>query len=310
MASDLEFVEYVCDQMRDAGAVRYRKMFGEFALYCDDKVVALVCDDRLYVKPTAGGREFIGELVEAPPYPSAKPHLLVEDRLDSREWLSALIIVTARELPAPRPKKRRSAQVGPLRVTVILAHPDRESFNHAIADAAVDALSASGHDVVFHDLCAERFDPVMPAAEIPQGAKLPEAIATHCLEIENADGIVVVHPNWWRQPPAILKGWVDRVMRPGVAYRFNEGDSGEGVPEGLLRARTALVLNTSNTSDERERAVFGDPLRRIWVDCVFGLCGVTDVRRRVFSEVVTSTPAQRDAWLAETRALVSSCFPA
>ena len=198
----------------------------------------------------------------------------------------------------------------PLKVTVILAHPDPESFNHAIAAAAVDALLAVGHDVRLHDLYVEHFDPTMPASEIPQGAALPRAIAAYCREIADVDGIVVVHPNWWGQPPAILKGWIDRVMRPGVAYRFNEGDGGEGVPEGLLKARTALVLNTSNTPDEREQVVFGDPLQRIWVDCVFGLCGVADVRRRVFSVVVTSTPAQRERWLAESRALVLDCFPA
>jgi TfoX/Sxy family transcriptional regulator of competence genes len=108
MASDLEFVEYLCDQMRDAGCVRHRKMFGEFAVYCDDKVVALVCDDRLFVKPTPGGRAFIGEPVESPPYPGARPHFLVEAGIDDREWLTQLIRTTERGLPAPRPKKSRS----------------------------------------------------------------------------------------------------------------------------------------------------------------------------------------------------------
>ncbi len=108
MASDLEFVEYVCDQMRDAGSIRYLKMFGEFGVYCNDKVVALICDDLLFVKPTTGGRHFIGAPVEAPPYPTAKPHFLIEDRIDDREWLSELIRVTERELPQPKPKKPRA----------------------------------------------------------------------------------------------------------------------------------------------------------------------------------------------------------
>lgn len=108
MTSDLGFVEYVCDQMRDAGRIRSRKMFGEFAIYCDDKVVALVCDDQLFVKPTPGGRAFIGGPVESPPYQSAKPHFLIEGRIDEREWLTGLIEVTARELPAPKPKKPAS----------------------------------------------------------------------------------------------------------------------------------------------------------------------------------------------------------
>jgi TfoX/Sxy family transcriptional regulator of competence genes len=109
MASDPGFVEYVCDQMRDAGRIRSRKMFGEYAVYCDDKVVALVCDDQLFVKPTPGGRAFIGAPVEAPPYPGAKPAFLVEDRLDDREWLTELIALTVRDLPAPKPKRRKRA---------------------------------------------------------------------------------------------------------------------------------------------------------------------------------------------------------
>jgi putative NADPH-quinone reductase len=110
-------------------------------------------------------------------------------------------------------------------------------------------------------------------------------------------------------PPAILAGWVDRVVRPDVAYRFDEGDGGEGVPVGLLKAKHALILNTSNTPDERERNVFGDPLELIWKQCVFDLCGVRSVKRRMFNVVVTSTPDQRRQWLAEAAELTRELFP-
>jgi putative NADPH-quinone reductase len=110
------------------------------------------------------------------------------------------------------------------------------------------------------------------------------------------------------QPPAILKGWIDRVVRPGIAYAFREGDGGDGVPVGLLRARTAVVLNTSNTPPDREREVFGDPLDAIWRRCVFGLCGVEDVRRRTYGAVVTSSRAQRAAWLVDAFELVGEAF--
>ena len=107
MSSDQGFIDYVCEQMRDAGAIRSRKMFGEFAIYCDDKVVALVCDDQLFVKPTPGGRAFLGEPVEAPPYTGAKPYFLI-DSLDDRDWLSRLVQLTAQDLPVPKPKRPRS----------------------------------------------------------------------------------------------------------------------------------------------------------------------------------------------------------
>jgi putative NADPH-quinone reductase len=195
-------------------------------------------------------------------------------------------------------------------ILVVLAHPDPGSFNHALAAAAAEAARQQGHAVVLHDLHAERFDPVLPRAEFPRGAQLGPSIARHCEELAGADGIVVVHPNWWGQPPAILKGWIDRVVRPGVAYEFQDGDGGEGVPVGLLRARTAVVLNTSNTPAEREQQAFGDPLDAIWRRCVFGLCGVHDVRRRTYGVVVTSTPELRARWLADAADLVRSAFPA
>ena len=195
-----------------------------------------------------------------------------------------------------------------MNVSLILAHPDPGSFNHAIAAAARQRLARNGHAVWFHDLYAEGFDPVLPGCEIPKGAPIPAAIATPCSEIAAADGIVIVHPNWWGQPPAILKGWIDRVIRPGVAYEFLEGDGGEGIPVGLLRAKVALVFNTSNTPRERELNAFGDPLEALWGKCIFGLCGVSTFHRRMFGVIVTSTPAQRAAWLQKVEEAINRFY--
>ena len=138
---------------------------------------------------------------------------------------------------------------------------------------------------------------------------MPTEIQRHCKEIAEAEGIIIVHPNWWGQPPAILKGWVDRVIRPGVAYEFLEGDKGEGIPNGLLEARAALVFNTSNTPKQREEKVFGDPLETLWKNCVFGLCGVHTFYRKMFRIVVTSTHRERVNWLQEVRAAADKYFP-
>ena len=196
-----------------------------------------------------------------------------------------------------------------MHILVILAHPTPGSFNHAIAQTAVAELKQNGHPVVFHDLVAEGFDPILPGAEIPKGAAVSPAVEQHCRDITNADGIVIVHPNWWGQPPSILKGWVDRVIRPGVAYEFVEEDKGEGVPVGLLKAKAACVFNTSNTEAGRETKVFGDPLETIWKNCVFGLCGLDNFYRKNFAVIVTSTPGQRREWLEEARDITSKYFP-
>jgi TfoX/Sxy family transcriptional regulator of competence genes len=110
MASDPDFVEYVCDQLGGAGRITSRKMFGDYAVYCEGKVVALVCDNQLFVKPTAAGRAVIGKPVEAPPYPGAKPHFLIDDELDDRDWLTTLVRATHAELPEPKPKKPKAAK--------------------------------------------------------------------------------------------------------------------------------------------------------------------------------------------------------
>ena len=197
-----------------------------------------------------------------------------------------------------------------MRVSVILAHPRKGSFNHAIAETAVKTLQDCGHTVFFHDLYEEGFDPILRSEEIQKGTSVEATVERHCAETAMADGIIIVHPNWWGQPPAVLKGWVDRVIRPGVAYEFIEGDAGEGVPVGLLCARSALVFNTSNTPARREAKVFGDPLETLWKSCIFEFCGVARVHRKMFGVIVTSTPSDRERWLDEVRALIAATFPA
>ncbi len=196
-----------------------------------------------------------------------------------------------------------------MKVSIILAHPEKQSFNHAIAKTAMACLRQNGHTSYFHDLYHENFNPVLPAHEIPKEAATGHDLIRHCREAASAEGIIIVHPNWRGQPPAIMKGWIDRVLRPEVAYKFLEGDTGEGVPVGLLRAGVAVVSNTSNTAQEREERVFGDPLELLWKNCIFDLCGVDVFYRRMFSVVVTSMPDQKRLWLQEVRNTVDIYFP-
>ncbi len=189
-----------------------------------------------------------------------------------------------------------------------MGHPNKNSFNHSIAEVVIRTLKINGHKIFYHDLYDEKFDPILPYKEIHNDCAIDQALKRHCDEICDADGIIIIHPNWWGQPPAILKGWVDRVIRPGIAYEFLEGDAGEGVPNGLLKAKVAIVFNTSNTEGRREKEVFGDPLETIWKNCVFGLCGVKNFFRKTFRIVVTSTIEQRQKWLEETREIVNHYF--
>jgi TfoX/Sxy family transcriptional regulator of competence genes len=107
MTPDKSFVEFIVDQMQEAGIISYRSMFGGYTIYCDDKIVALICNNQLFVKPTKRGSEFIGDVREAPPYPGAKLCFLVEEKVEDKEWISKLIQITAEEFPAPKPKKQK-----------------------------------------------------------------------------------------------------------------------------------------------------------------------------------------------------------
>jgi NAD(P)H dehydrogenase (quinone) len=186
-----------------------------------------------------------------------------------------------------------------MRILLILGHQNPGSFCHAIAATARDELCAAGHEIVYHDLYAEGFDSILTQSELVKEYELPATVAQHCREVLAADAYVVVHPNWWAMPPAILKGWVDRVFRQGMAYGFGP----QGVI-GKLVGKRAVVFTTSNTPREDELRLYGDPLENLWKTCIFGFCGVEDFLRRNFESIVMSTPEQRTGWLEEVRQIV------
>jgi NAD(P)H dehydrogenase (quinone) len=195
-------------------------------------------------------------------------------------------------------------------IVVIVGHPHKQSFNLAIAAATVGQLRKNFHSVFYHDLYEENFNPVLTGEELAAGHPDEALVKQHCDHITSADGIVIIHPNWWGQPPAILKGWVDRVLHHGCAFAFTEGDTGGGIPVGLLHAKKAVVFNTSNTGEQREHEVFGDPLEKLWKNCIFNFCGVHDVTRIMFSIVADSSEEQRRGWLAEVQICIDRAFPA
>lgn len=108
MASKPEFVEYIADQLSDAGSITYRKMFGEYGLYCDGKIFAVICEDELFIKVTDAGKRLSPDLPQKAPYQGSKPYFLIEDT-DSREWLAEFVVETVKELPEPKKKKGKKS---------------------------------------------------------------------------------------------------------------------------------------------------------------------------------------------------------
>ena len=106
MSTSEDYMVYLADQLGDAGEITYRKMFGEYALYCDSKVIGLVCDGQFFLKKTDAGRKLLKEVCEAPAYDGARPSFLITST-DDREYLTKLVRATWKELPFPRPKKAK-----------------------------------------------------------------------------------------------------------------------------------------------------------------------------------------------------------
>jgi putative NADPH-quinone reductase len=148
-------------------------------------------------------------------------------------------------------------------------------------------------------LYKDNFNPVLTPDELSSDASSDTLVNQYARELLASDLLIFIHPNWWGQPPAILKGYIDRVFRPTYCYDFPPGDSGGGIAIGKLQGKYGVVFNTSNTVDEREQKYFGDPLERIWKQCIFDFCGIHKYYRKTFKIVADSTLQQRKQWLAE-----------
>jgi NAD(P)H dehydrogenase (quinone) len=184
---------------------------------------------------------------------------------------------------------------------VVVSHPDAASFNHAIAHDSAAVLEALGFTTHLCDLYADNFDPVITKGEV-RGKRTEDQLTNMYISLlASAEVLVVVHPNCWGAPPAMMKGWMDRVFAEGSAYAFEKSCDQGDVPRGLLHTDIAIVFNTSNTDEDRERVEFGDPLERIWSDCLLRYCGVQKIIRRIFRIIATSSAQQREAWLREVR---------
>ena len=192
-----------------------------------------------------------------------------------------------------------------MNVLIILGHPNSSSFNHALAEACNTQLIKNGHTVIYHDLYKEQFEAVLGSSNLPKD----NDIQRHTFDLGNSDAIIIIHPNWWGQPPAIVKGWLDRVFLPEVAYTLTKDADGRSVSKGLLKAQVAIVLNTSNTPEELEEELFKDPLETIWKNRVFKFCGVDNFKRINFRVIKESDFNQRTIWLSEIRQLMDNYFP-
>lgn len=187
-----------------------------------------------------------------------------------------------------------SASSGP-RILVVAGHPDAKSFSHAQAQAYAAQAEDAGAQVTLLDLAGERFDPVLRFGyreHMPEDAFINRSQEA----LIDCDHLTLVFPTWWSAEPSLLKGWFDRVLTPGIAYRYRTGKLS---PERLLAGRTATIITTSHGPAAWTRS----PGMSVWrvSRAVLGYCGIRTTQRLVLGgmEGEKDTPARRMAFLEQ-----------
>lgn len=182
--------------------------------------------------------------------------------------------------------------VTPRKALVVLAHPATTGFNQAIADQAVAALKQN-FDVDFLDLYRESFDPVIPGEELPRKFSFDETVLRFQGLVEKAEVLVFVHPDWWGGMPAILKGFIDRVFRPGVAYEYDGYEFLSKKKKMLFTGKKAFVFSTTDYAAPQG----DDPTATIWKRNIFSYCGINDAQIHTFYDTYNSTYEARHHWI-------------
>ncbi len=194
-----------------------------------------------------------------------------------------------------------------LRILAVYAHPVSSSLNAAILGELKQGLEESGHEVDVADLYAEGFVPSLDARDLAglTTGDTPTEIRRYQERVRRAQGLAFVFPIWWFAPPAILKGWIDRVFLENFAFRFLDGHR----IEGLLDHERALVLNTAGGGGPLYLALgFDGPMKKTFCEWTLKYCGVRKVKQVIFHDVVKTGDSSRARYLKQARKLGRAYF--
>ena len=195
-----------------------------------------------------------------------------------------------------------------MRVLVVLAHPLKESFAAAVSRTVVSAFEAGGHQVELLDLYAENFDPRLTKAERASymtGNYDLSAVAAHTERLKAAEALILVFPQWWFNLPAILKGFIDRVFVPGIAFDY--ASDGIKLEPKLEKLRHFWVFSTTGSPWWVVKFYMGDPVRRILKRGVAAFCGKrVDFRMTCLHNMDDTTQAKRERFLEKVRRQVAT----
>jgi putative NADPH-quinone reductase len=191
-------------------------------------------------------------------------------------------------------------------ILTLVCHPQPASYSHALAAVVGKALQRKGHRVLAHDLYLESFDPVLSEEELTRRFTFDEQVQHYWAELAEAAGLIIVHPDWWGQPPALLKGWVDRVLSPGVAYAFEGEEFAPKRRVPLFEGKKALVFSTTDAREGEEQ----NTLPIIWVERIFRFCGIQEAACHLLYGLHDSPLPERHEFLEFAVQTAVDWFPA
>jgi len=258
VGTSLDTVQFICDQAGLGARLAWRRMFGEYALYVDGKVVALVCDDQLFLKPTTAGRAHVGAVPEAPPYPGSKPYLLLSALLDEPERLNRALVITAESLPLPKAKskskpdtiankqKRTGQRAVTARTTRVALHREgsmsiipvpfdpKEAFGKVRAPVRV-TLNGYSYRSTICSMGRGTFVPLRASHREAAGVKGTETLRVK-FELDSAERTVVLPPELGKALRA-RKGLMLRWKKLGYTLRREHVEAVTGAKKPETRAR-------------------------------------------------------------------------
>lgn len=186
-----------------------------------------------------------------------------------------------------------------MRILVICGHPDASSFSAALARAYCEAASDAGHEVQHLYLGELSFDPILHHGYRQVQPLEPDLVDAQA-RLSWAQHVVFVYPVWWGGVPALLKGFLDRLLLPGYGFRYRKNSN---LWDGLLKSRSARLIATLDTPSWYFRWIWGAPAHRQMRDTVLKFCGIAPVRLSAFAPVRGSTDGQRAKWVDSVRRL-------
>jgi NAD(P)H dehydrogenase (quinone) len=191
-----------------------------------------------------------------------------------------------------------------MKAVIVLAHPVTSSFNHVLCETIANLLRDMQWEVGVLDLYAERFDPVLTESELRRKFSFDDTVVRHSDIVKRSDAVVFIHPDWWSGPPAILKGWIERVFRSGIAFTFQGQEFEDKKKVGLLEHLAAAVVCTSDSSEDGSLAT----VRRIWTQHIFEYCGIRKFHWVGIPHVHSSKPGFRTRILREIHRELQTWF--